>query len=127
MWQAALLASKRAVPTYQVSAGGQWATVTEAQYDAWSGKKRVALAATPTAPAQPCGDAEQADEAVTDRLAKLLAHCFAMGMTYDRQSRVKVIRATFKINEQTSDYLQEQFALVADEFIENAAGAKDSK
>jgi hypothetical protein len=31
------------------------------------------LAASPTAPAQPCGDAEQADEAMTDAFARLVA------------------------------------------------------
>jgi hypothetical protein len=71
--------------------------------------------------------AEQAEAVrASDRLAKLLAHCSDMGMTYDRQSRVRVIRATFKINEKTSDYLQEQFALIADEFIENAAPASSA-
>ena len=57
---------------------------------------------------------------MNDRLAKLLAHCHEMKMTYDRQSRVKSIRATFKVSERTSDYLQAQFALIAEELIENA-------
>jgi hypothetical protein len=38
--------------TYQVSAGAQWIIVTEAQYNSWSGKKRIAhIAASPASPA----------------------------------------------------------------------------
>jgi hypothetical protein len=49
--RALLSASKPAAPqVHQVSAGGNWTTVTEAQYNAWSGKKRIAHA--PSADAQ---------------------------------------------------------------------------
>lgn len=34
-----------AAPRYEVSAGGEWFAATEAQYNAWSGKKRIAATA----------------------------------------------------------------------------------
>jgi len=35
---------------FQVSAGGKWTAVTQAQYEAWSGTKRIANGATPPSP-----------------------------------------------------------------------------
>ncbi|KWA35761.1 hypothetical protein WT41_01550 [Burkholderia territorii] len=50
-----------AAPRFEVSAGGEWFAATEAQYNAWSGKKRIAA----TAPAS-------ADKPLWDRRANVI-------------------------------------------------------